>query len=64
MLGVGLLELVQSFGMEGDFFVRPEVDLSTAITALIVLIISGLIAGLIPASRALRIKAVDALRAE
>lgn len=64
VLGVGLLELVQRLGMEGDFFVRPEVDLSTAITALIVLIISGLVAGLIPASRALRIKAVDALRAE
>jgi putative ABC transport system permease protein len=64
VLGVGLLELVQLAGAEGDFFVRPEVKLPTALTALAVLIVSGLLAGLIPASRALRIKAVDALRAE
>lgn len=64
VLGVGLLELAQAVGMEGDFFLRPEVDLTTALVALTVLIISGLLAGLIPASRALRIKAVEALRAE
>ncbi|MCB0763304.1 MAG: ABC transporter permease [Flavobacteriales bacterium] len=63
-LGVGLLELLILAGMEGDFFHRPEVDLRTALIALSVLIVSGLFAGLIPASRALRINAVDALRAE
>lgn len=64
VLGVGLLELVQLAGVEGDFFRRPEVDLRTALVSLSVLIISGLLAGLIPASRALRISTVDALRAE
>lgn len=64
VLGVGLLELVNLAGVEGDFFRRPEVDLSTALVSLTVLIVSGLLAGLIPASRALRVSTVDALRAE
>jgi putative ABC transport system permease protein len=40
------------------------VDLTVALVAFAVLILSGLLAGLIPARRALAIRAVDALRAE
>ena len=62
--GIGLLELINSMDIQSGFFQKPEVDLSVALVALTVLIISGLIAGYIPARRALYIKPVDALRAE
>lgn len=45
-------------------FINPSVDLVTVIIALLILVISGLLAGLIPAQNAIRIKPVDALRTE
>jgi len=70
-LGVGLLELVSkimdSTGGKPDdrsFFSHPEVSLTVAVSALVVLIIAGLFAGLIPATRAIQIKPIDALREE
>ena len=45
-------------------FLNPSVDLGVIITALAILVISGLLAGLIPAQNAIRIKPVDALRTE
>jgi putative ABC transport system permease protein len=62
--GIGVLEFINSLDIQSGFFQNPEVDLKVAIVALAVLIISGLIAGYIPARRALSIKPVDALRAE
>ncbi|MCB0787091.1 MAG: ABC transporter permease, partial [Flavobacteriales bacterium] len=62
--GVALLEAIGAIGIESDFFASPEVDLSVALVALTVLLVSGLLAGLFPSRRALRIKAIDALRAE
>ena len=70
-LGVGLLELVNKV-MEGAgtkpgeevFFSNPTVSLTVAIAALVVLIVAGLFAGLIPATRAIKIKPIDALREE
>ena len=64
LAGVGALELVRGLAGEGDFFKNPGVDIYVALVAFAVLIISGLLAGLLPARRALAIKAVDALRAE
>ena len=46
------------------FFINPQVSFDLAITALMVLIIAGLFAGMVPARKALRIKAIDALRDE
>ena len=46
------------------FFLHPEVDINTAIAAAIILLISGLFAGLLPAWRAMQIKAIDAIRDE
>jgi putative ABC transport system permease protein len=70
-LGVGLLELVstvieRSQGQSSDraFFSHPEVSLSVAVAALVVLIIAGMFAGMIPATRAIKIKPIDALREE
>ena len=70
-LGVGLLELVSkvlesSAGKSDDnvFFTHPEVSLTVALSALAVLIIAGIFAGMIPATRAIKIKPIDALREE
>jgi len=62
--GIGVLQLINGMQIESGFFKNPEVGLSTAVVALGILIASGLIAGWIPARRALAIKPVDALRAE
>jgi putative ABC transport system permease protein len=69
-LGIGVLEIVniatESSGSTGEeiFFRRPEVSFEMAVAALGVLVISGIIAGLIPAKRAVSIKPIDALRDE
>lgn len=62
-LGVILLEVFNSLVPEGgDFFKNPSVDLNVALTATVVLIIAGAVAGLVPAVRAARIQPVIALR--
>ena len=43
---------------------NPGVDIGTAVAATIVLLICGLLSGLIPAWRAMQIKAIDAIRDE
>jgi len=47
-----------------EMFANPSVDLGTVITALFILIFSGLLAGFIPAQNAIKVKAIDALRTE
>lgn len=61
--GVGLLEFISPH-MQSDFFSNPEVDFSVAISATILLMICGVVAGLFPAMRAARIKPIVALRDE
>lgn len=63
VLGVGLLELINPH-IQTEFFRNPEVNLKVAITATIVLIVAGVLAGYFPARRAARIKPVVALRDE
>ena len=66
--GVWLLEGINSamnnFSSEGGFFRNPGVDLGIVITAMLILIFAGLLAGLIPSKRAVEVKPVDALRYE
>lgn len=47
-----------------DNFANPSVNIWVVIIALIILIISGIVAGLFPAVRATKIKPVDALRTD
>ena len=49
---------------EGAMFTNPTVDISIAMKALSVIIVGGLIAGFIPARRAVAIHPVEALRTE
>lgn len=67
-LGVGLLELLNYFlvssGAKATMFTNPEVDFNAAMRALIILVISGIFAGMIPARRAVSIKPIDAIREE
>ncbi len=48
--------------MGGTMFLNPTIDLGIAISATVVLIIAGLIAGYVPAYRAAQLKTIDALR--
>jgi len=63
VLGVGLLELI-SDQIQTEFFREPEVDISIAIGATVLLIIAGALAGFFPARRAASIKPIEALRDE
>jgi len=47
-----------------DNFANPSVSMQVVFTALIILIVSGVLAGLIPANSATKMKPVDALRIE
>ena len=62
--GVGLLEYAAGQMEGGEFFLNPEVDLRVALSATVLLIIAGSLAGLIPAIKAARIQPVVALREE
>jgi putative ABC transport system permease protein len=64
VLGVVLLETVPKFIPESPFFSNPEVDFKTAISATVVLILAGSIAGFFPSLNAARIKPIVALRDE
>ncbi|MCK4679408.1 MAG: ABC transporter permease [Bacteroidales bacterium] len=65
VMGVGLLELVSPlFNESRNFFKNPEVDLMVALSATLILIAAGTIAGFIPARKAASIKPVIALRDE
>ena len=47
-----------------DMFANPSVNLGVVTTALVILVGSGLLAGMIPAQTAIKLKPVDALRSE
>ncbi len=65
LLGLLLLEgLNSALGEGGQMFRNPTVDLGVIFQALTVLIVSGAIAGLVPALRAVSVHPVEALRAE
>ena len=65
VLGVGLLELISPVFDEMDtFFKNPEVDFGFAISATLLLVFSGALAGFVPARKAASIKPVEALRDE
>ncbi|MGH1339073.1 MAG: ABC transporter permease [Aureispira sp.] len=68
LLGTGIIYFinltVSGADMSGQMFMNPEVDLGVSLGALFVLIISGLLAGLLPSLHAARINPVEALRSD
>jgi putative ABC transport system permease protein len=68
VFGVGLLELIafalRSSGAQLPYFLNPEVNFQVAITAILLLIVVGILAGLMPAVRAAKITPIEAMRAE
>jgi putative ABC transport system permease protein len=60
----GIAKLLNSSGGGGAFFSRPEVDFGTAIVALVVLVISGVLASLMPAAKAAGVNPIVALQDE
>lgn len=66
-LGILSLEIVNKVivsNPNNNMFTDPQISFSLSVTALIIIVIAGLLAGIIPAKRALNIKAIDALRDE
>ena len=68
VLGVGLLELI-SFGLRSTgaklpYFLNPEINFQVAVTAILLLVGVGILAGLVPALRAARITPTEAMRAQ
>jgi putative ABC transport system permease protein len=66
-LGVLCLHLADIYWLqdaEGVFLSNPMVSFGSAVTSLIILIVFGVFAGSIPAAKALKIKAIDAIREE
>ena len=67
-IGVGIMALVATItaNMPSDnmMFQDPNISFKAAVAATIIVIISGLLAGVLPAWRAIQIKAIDAIREE
>ena len=65
LVSTGLILLMNTAVGEGsDFFANPEVDMGVGLGALVILIISGALTGLIPALQAARVNPVVALKDE
>ncbi len=72
LFGVSIMETINYFleqmfasgGGDGMFFRNPTVDFFTAIVSTLILIISGAIAGYLPARKAATVKPIEALRDE
>ena len=68
VVGVGLIELVSYFlnsvGAQLPYFTNPEINFQVAITAIVLLIVVGALAGLMPALRAAKIMPIEAMRAD
>jgi len=68
VLGVVLVEAINyimvRFNLESGTFANPEIDFQVAVSAIIVLLVAGTLAGLIPGTKAAKVDPVIALRDE
>ncbi|MBX0333971.1 ABC transporter permease [Pontibacter sp. HSC-14F20] len=68
LAGTGLIATIEGFmvdnNVQAGFFGPPEVNPTVAVTATILLVVAGALAGLIPATKAARVNPVVALQEE
>ncbi len=64
ILGIWSLELFSSLNISSESFQNPSVNLKTVLIAFFILIFSGILAGILPAVKAIRIKPIEALKFE
>lgn len=68
LAGTGMVAFIDymmtRFEVDAGFFSNPEVNVPIALTAVILLVVTGALAGLIPATKAARVNPVEALRDE
>lgn len=62
--GVASLQLLSAFVPKNEMFANPSIDLGVAVTATLVLIAAGALAGLFPARAAAKVNPIVALRDE
>lgn len=68
VIGVAIMAavavVVGKSASEMVMFLDPSISFGTAMAAMVIIIMSGLLAGILPAKRAIQIKAIDAIREE
>jgi putative ABC transport system permease protein len=68
LAGIAIVESVRNFldkaGIKSEFFKDPHIDTQVALTAVLILVVTGAIAGLIPARNAANIHPIEALKTE
>ena len=66
LLGVGIMSAITQItaSAEDGMLVDPLIPFSTAVGALIFIIIGGLVGGLLPLKKALEIRSIEAIREE
>lgn len=65
MFGVGILSFVGLALKNGDgFFKDPQISFGVAMASLVIIILIGILAGYLPARKAMNIKAIEAIRQE
>ncbi len=68
LAGVALLDAVryalERAGGTTSYFDHPQVNLAVALSATALLVVAGVVAGLVPATKAARVKPIEALRAD
>jgi len=66
--GVAAIEsigyVMDTFNLQNEIFTNPEIDFHMAITATVLLVVTGALAGLIPAQNAVKVNPIQALRSE
>jgi putative ABC transport system permease protein len=60
----GVALAMETIGAQSDFFANPEIDFGVAVSAIAVLVFSGVLAGFFPGLMAARVNPVRALRDE